>query len=60
MKLLWSAPALRVEIYLVDKRVQRRMARLVRADKKKKNTVTQITTLYSFGEQRSISEHTAR
>ena len=41
---------------LVDARGQRRMARLVRADRKA--TVTQITTRFNRGMQRSISEHT--
>ncbi|KAG1925100.1 hypothetical protein F2P79_025761 [Pimephales promelas] len=42
---------------LVDARGQRRMARLVRADRRA--TVTQITTRYNQGGQKSISEHTA-
>ena len=40
---------------LVDARGQRRMARLVQADRKA--TVTQITTRYNRGLQKSISEH---
>uniref|UniRef100_A0A3P8V2Z1 Transposase Tc1-like domain-containing protein n=1 Tax=Cynoglossus semilaevis TaxID=244447 RepID=A0A3P8V2Z1_CYNSE len=43
---------------LVDARGQRRMARLVRADRKA--TVTQITTRYNQGRQKSISERTVR
>lgn len=43
---------------LVDARGQRRMARLVRADRKA--TGTQITTRYNRGVQKSISERTAR
>ena len=43
---------------LVDARGQRRMARLVRADRKA--TVTQITTRYNRGMQKSISECTTR
>ena len=43
---------------LVDARGQRRMARLVRADRKA--TVTQITTRYNRGMQKSISERTTR
>ncbi|KAG1926722.1 hypothetical protein F2P79_024710 [Pimephales promelas] len=42
---------------LVDARGQRRMARLVRADRRA--TVTQITTRYNQGGQKSISERTA-
>ncbi len=41
---------------LVDVRVQRRMGRLVRDDRK--TTVTQITTCYNQGMQNTISEHT--
>ncbi len=41
---------------LVDVRVQRRMGRLVRDDRKA--TVTQITTRYNQGMQNTISEHT--
>ncbi|KAK0143178.1 Transposable element Tcb2 transposase [Merluccius polli] len=43
---------------LVDARGQRRMARLFRADRKA--TVTQITTRYNRGMQKSISERTTR
>ncbi|GAA6099975.1 uncharacterized protein LOC103908774, partial [Tachysurus ichikawai] len=43
---------------LVDAIGQRRMARLVRADRKA--TVTQITTNYNRGMQKSISECTTR
>lgn len=43
---------------LVDARGQRRMGRLVRADRKA--TVTQITTRYNQGRQKSISERTVR
>ncbi|KAK7136638.1 hypothetical protein R3I93_016855 [Phoxinus phoxinus] len=43
---------------LVDPRGQRRMARLVQADRKA--TVTQITTRYNQGVQKSISERTTR
>ena len=43
---------------LVDARGQRRMARLVRADRRA--TVTQITTRYNQGGQKSISERTVR
>uniref|UniRef100_A0A3B3CGX4 Transposase Tc1-like domain-containing protein n=1 Tax=Oryzias melastigma TaxID=30732 RepID=A0A3B3CGX4_ORYME len=43
---------------LVDVRGQRRMARLVQADRKA--TVTQITTRYNRGLQKSISERTTR
>ncbi len=42
--------------WLVDARGQRRKARLARADRKA--TVTQITTLYNQGMQKSISELT--
>ncbi len=42
--------------YLVDVRGQRRMGRLVRADRRV--TVTQITTRYNQGMQNTISEHT--
>uniref|UniRef100_A0A0E9WH30 Transposase Tc1-like domain-containing protein n=1 Tax=Anguilla anguilla TaxID=7936 RepID=A0A0E9WH30_ANGAN len=41
---------------LVDGRGQRRRARLVRADRKA--TITQITTRYNRGIQKSISERT--
>lgn len=41
---------------LVYERGDRRMARLVRADKKA--MVTQITTLYNRGAQKTISKHT--
>ena len=41
---------------LIHARGQRRVARLVRADRKA--TVTQITTRYNRGMQKSISEHT--
>ncbi len=41
---------------LVDVRGQRRMGRLVRVDRKA--TVTQITTRYNQGMQKTISEHT--
>ena len=41
---------------LVNERGQRRRARLVKADRKV--TVTQITTHYNSGMQKSISEHT--
>ncbi|KAF7643371.1 hypothetical protein LDENG_00240420 [Lucifuga dentata] len=41
---------------LVDARGQRRMARLVQADRKA--TVTQINTHYNQGMQKTISEHT--
>ncbi len=41
---------------LVDVRVQRRMGRLVRDDRK--TTVTQITTRYNQDMQNTISEHT--
>ncbi len=44
--------------YLVDVRVQRRMSRLVRDDRK--TTLTQITTRYNQGIQNTISEHTTR
>ena len=43
---------------LVDARGQRRMARLVPADRKA--TVTQISTRYNRALQKSISEHTTR
>ncbi len=43
---------------LVDVRVQRRMDRLVRDDRK--TTVTQITTRYNQDLQNTISEHTTR
>ncbi len=43
---------------LVDVRGQRRMARLVRDDRKV--TVTQINTSYNQGMQNTISEHTTR
>ncbi len=43
---------------LVDVRVQRRMDRLVRDDRK--DTVTQITTCYNQGMKNTISEHTTR
>ncbi|NP_001373575.1 uncharacterized protein LOC103908774 [Danio rerio] len=43
---------------LVDDRGQRRMARLVQADKKA--TITQLTARYNQGTQRSISERTTR
>ncbi len=43
---------------LVDVRGQRRMARLVRDDRKA--TVTQITTRYNQGMQNTISERTTR
>jgi len=43
---------------LVDARGQRRMARLVPADRKA--TVTQISTRYNRAMQKSISEHTTR
>ncbi len=43
---------------LVDVRGQRRMGRLVRDDRKA--TVTQITTRYNQGMQKTISEHTTR
>ena len=42
----------------VNERGQRRRARLVKADRKV--TVTQITTYYNRGMQKSISEHTTR
>ncbi|KAG1931641.1 hypothetical protein F2P79_021521 [Pimephales promelas] len=42
----------------LDARGQRRMARLVRADRRA--TVTQITTRYNQGGQKSISERTVR
>ena len=41
--------------WLVDARGQRRMARLVPANRK--TTVTQITTRYNRGMQKGISEH---
>ena len=41
---------------LVNERGQRRRARLVKADRKV--TVTQITTHYNSGMQKSISEYT--
>ncbi len=43
---------------LVNARGQRRMARLVRDDRKA--TVIQITTCYNQGMQKTISEHTTR
>src|SRR5512133_128448 len=43
---------------LVDAKGQRRMARLVPADRKA--TVTQISARYNRGLQKSISEHTTR
>ncbi len=43
---------------LVDIRVQRRMGRLVRDDRK--TTVTKITTRYNQGMKNTISEHTTR
>ena len=42
--------------HVVNERGQRRRARLVEADRKV--TVTQITTHYNSGMQKSISEHT--
>ena len=44
--------------HFVDEKTQRRMVRPVGADRRA--TVTQITTLYNHGEQKSSSEWTAR
>lgn len=44
--------------HLMDKRGQKRMARLIQPDRK--TVVTQITSLYNRGEQKSNSEHTTQ
>lgn len=43
---------------LVDEKGQQRISRMVESDRKA--SVTQITTLYNCGEQKTISERTAR